>query len=687
MALSYVDTDGTLVIPQANAKWTTAPSNSGLATSGVIVLVGEAAQGPAYSEESDITQNYFGPNQLAAVQAKYGSGRLVDAFNIASNPSKDPGVRGSPSSIFMVKTNAGTKASSAMLSTYATLRAKLAGFPGNLIFYVVTSPTGSTRKIVVTRQSTGQSESFTFGGTTVLNVQASAAANLIIGTTDVKSSGITTVSLATFEAGMTVTVIDNGVTTVFTGTDTPVLATDVDTSGTQDQTATSLAAKISAVRTGYLTAAAVAAVVTIKATNGTPLAAPTVSAGGTSAQTVAPFIAPFSQFATLGDLVAFMASKTGWTATTTAAYKQLNPSVLDDGTTADVSVATAIKKDAYDFNTAIASSALVEVTSAPVTGLPTNTVLPTFLTGGIKGGTTEAVVVTALAAAEQIRCNAVVTLFSQDAATDLAASLTESSSTYTIAGVNTALTDHVSRMSQFKRRRPRQAFCSFRGTFANAKLAAQTQAYFRTSMAFEDVAALSVAGGVSWFQPYMGAVLAAGMQMAAFYKPIFNKAIACSGVVQNAADFNPGDDSAVEDALLAGLLVIRARDDGAMTFVSDQTTYSADQNFIYNSIQAIYVADTIGMTVALRMEKAFVGQSFADVTAAAAMSYLKAIFADLKRLKLIAGSDDAVDGYKNAKIEISAPSMLVSAEVKEATGLYFIPISFLITQVQQTATA
>jgi hypothetical protein len=29
--------------------------------------------------------------------------------------------------------------------------------------------------------------------------------------------------------------------------------------------------------------------------------------------------------------------------------------------------------------------------------------------------------------------------------------------------------------------------------------------------------------------------------------------------------------------------------------------------------------------------------------------------------------------------------MLVSAEVKEATGLYFIPISFLVTQVQQTA--
>jgi hypothetical protein len=85
------------------------------------------------------------------------------------------------------------------------------------------------------------------------------------------------------------------------------------------------------------------------------------------------------------------------------------------------------------------------------------------------------------------------------------------------------------------------------------------------------------------------------------------------------------------------------------------------------------------------MERAFVGQSFADVTASAALSFLKGIMADLKRLKLIASSDDAVDGYKDAKIEIRPPAMLVSAEVKEATGLYFIPIKFLVTQVQQTA--
>jgi hypothetical protein len=221
-------------------------------------------------------------------------------------------------------------------------------------------------------------------------------------------------------------------------------------------------------------------------------------------------------------------------------------------------------------------------------------------------------------------------------------------------------------------------------TYTAAKTAAQTLASYRAFFNFLDVNALG-ANGVQWFQPWMGSVLAAGMQAAGFYRPIFNKSIACSGVRQAAGDFSTQDDDAVEDALLAGLGVIRARDGGGFSFVSDQTTYLTDDNFVLNSVQAVYVADVIAMTVAQRMERAFVGQSFADVTASAALSFLKGIMADLKRLKLIASSDDAVDGYKDAKIEIRPPAMLVSAEVKEATGLYFIPIKFLVTQVQQTA--
>jgi hypothetical protein len=85
------------------------------------------------------------------------------------------------------------------------------------------------------------------------------------------------------------------------------------------------------------------------------------------------------------------------------------------------------------------------------------------------------------------------------------------------------------------------------------------------------------------------------------------------------------------------------------------------------------------------MEQAFVGQSLADVSASLAMSTLEGIMENLRRLKLIAFSDDAPKGFKNPVIRITGPSMVVSAEVKVATGLYFIPITFQITQVQQSA--
>jgi hypothetical protein len=60
---------------------------------------------------------------------------------------------------------------------------------------------------------------------------------------------------------------------------------------------------------------------------------------------------------------------------------------------------------------------------------------------------------------------------------------------------------------------------------------------------------------------------------------------------------------------------------------------------------------------------------------------------DFFRLKLIASSDDALKGYRNVLVQISGPVRKVSLEVKLAGAIYFIPISFLVSQVSQTAGA
>jgi hypothetical protein len=142
MAQTYVDTDGTLVIPQANAKWATAPSNAGIATRGVVVLVGEAEMGPDYSQEADgLAEATFGPGQFSAVQQKYGSGPIVDAFRNVANPSRDPAVRGAPTQVICIKTNTGIKALGSLTGGYGVVQAKKAGANGNLISTEVVSKT------------------------------------------------------------------------------------------------------------------------------------------------------------------------------------------------------------------------------------------------------------------------------------------------------------------------------------------------------------------------------------------------------------------------------------------------------------------------------------------------------------------------------------------------------------------
>lgn len=429
---------------------------------------------------------------------------------------------------------------------------------------------------------------------------------------------------------------------------------------------------------------------------------------------------PLANFATLSDLATYINSLTGYSCqVANALYGQLPSTCLDQGTfgicstsigvasttaplvDGDSLLAGRIKKDAYEFYKQLgANTSTVYFKTAggdeerAIAGLP-EVMATGYLTGGAKNGTCNAVasesatlgsIDGALTALESINCNFIIPLFSRSASgLDITDGLTESVSTYTIDYINAAVKTHVLAMSKLKRRKNRQAFLSNKTTFALAQAAANNIASARCSMAFQDYKNISASGSITQFQPWMGAALAAGMQAAGFYRAIFNKGINCSGVIQAAADFSDQNDTQIETALQNGMLVARRAPQGGFRFVSDQTTYATDSNFVYNSIQAIYAADTIALTIAERMENAFVGQSVADISASVALSFLKAIMFDLKRLKLIATSDDAPLGFKNATVNISGPAMIVSLEVKLAGAIYFIPINVYVSQVEQAA--
>lgn len=362
---------------------------------------------------------------------------------------------------------------------------------------------------------------------------------------------------------------------------------------------------------------------------------------------------------------------------------------LDEGTYLvggqfEGSIGIRIKTDAATLYKKLAEQArLVELTTKG-TGLPEPT-RAVFLTGGARGGSKQADIVAAIDACSKLQVNFIVPLFSRNAQEDIFDGLTDPDSDYEIEGINTYVRSHVVSMSSMKRRKPRQAFCSYKGSFADAKLAANNLNSHRVALAWQDARNVGADGFVKQFSSWSTACTAAGMQAAGFNKAIFAKGLALNGAIQAAGDFDPNDEAQVEDALLNGLLTVVPRLEGGFQFVSDQTTYSQDTNFVYNSIQAVYVADIITMTIAQRMERAFVGRSVAEIPAALALAELQNIMRDLLDLKLIAPSDGAPAGYKDASVRVEGPIMRVSVRVFLAGAYYFIPIETFISPVTQTA--
>lgn len=936
MSIKYVTDEAELVIPGAYGSFKVEKNNSGVSTTGVLMLVGEADAGPDFSLESDLQSNRFTPDQLASVVRKYRSGNLVDAFRAATAPANDPDIVGAPTAIVLVKTNASTQASGVMsrpgLSDYATVQDQSFGRLGNLIYMEVASAVDESVPTSTFLMALGASAS-------ILGVRvdgsgktdATAAANaspsafvtalnavpnlLAYGGVDRTTASISSVNVALSVSGNNVTItVSSGSWNVTplvgdaliipatgdlgSGTDSALIGAASANRGTYvvtSATSNTIVAKkirdagsvvvtppvnVSSVavagdseffcyspitirsvsgvdrslidaglvsgtvnvaltaagqtltfdfvtgskawhttpRAGDLlkipsgsayqgggnanvgwyviTAATSVHIVATRLSNGAPASVAstdiaattdiqvfrpvidgfakslelfddagavaiggrlfdvsgnavtflstsstptlfvsaneyqatlkvtrqfdnvleTITAGGTIAMRVGyagttatltinntqlttsvvsglggNLVITLSDFKTISDLVAFINSQTGYTASlSTTLTGQLPVASLDQGTFGicgqfNGTQPGRIKADAYKFFKAVTGgSATVNLAVEAATGLPE--VQPVqYLAGGVKGGSTAAGVQAAIDALQKVRGNFLVPLFARDATDDITDVLTETTSTYTIDAINASAKSHVISMSQVKRRKPRLAFVSKRTTFAKAKEAANNLASERCNLFFQDFKNLDSSGNIKQFQPWMGAVLAAGMQGAGFYRAIFNKGINCSGIVQAAGDFSDMDDGAVEDALLNGLMVARRPEEGGFKWVSDQTTYGKDENFVFNSIQAMYVADLITQTTALRMERAFIGQSVADVSAAVALAFFESIMADFRRLKLIAPSDDAPKGFQNVTISLSGPVMLVSAEVKLAGAIYFIPISFLVTQTVQTA--
>ena len=644
----------------------------------------------------------------------YKSVQIVDAFTALTAPSNDADITGTATQIYVVKTNQGTKATSAMANSYGTLSDLNWGVLGNQDVYQILSIdaevaptiTGTTIPAFGSalngasfsiRLNGGASNTVTLSGTAGNHnniTELVTELNTLLPSGITASAGTATNTLdLTMNSdanawgkgwGKSFELIDSasdlaafGMTAGLTVSSQEPEIEMQDSNASAGISETLSASALVAMTVGY---AGTTATLTIASGMLT-----TTVTGGTGAN----LSIELSQYSTIGNLVGFINSQVGYSASVIPAANSLPTTALDAVAAIGICSTGAgdepgrVKMGLYQFKTVMSTSRLLAFTPTATAGLPAPMSSPAYLAGGALGATLAADIVNVVDSLGAINCNIIVPLFSQDATADIAAGVTSPNSTYTIDAINALMKSHCLEYSNPSLNKNRTCILSYNGLFEDAAEQAQSLASFRCALAFQNCTQVNSLGAVTQFQPWYLSVVAMGMQLGGFYKAIVNKYANVISII-DPSDYNNGDPGDTSEALNAGTLPLYT-DVGGVRWVSDQTTYSQDSNFVYNSIQAVYDADLIAINLKSSFSNAFVGMSLADVSAASASAFLTQVMANYFQLKLIAPSSDAPLGFKNAKVTIAAPTMTISVEIKLATAIYFIPITFSISAVQQSA--
>jgi hypothetical protein len=709
LSTSFVNTN----IPGAYPEVTVKSTPTGIGSVGDVIIIGEADGGADFSQET-LASNSFDVTQLDRVTAKYIRGPIVDAMAALTSPSNDTEITGSSGRVFIVKTNAGAKASAPIATAYGTVKDKNFGKDGNKYYYQITQIEDE-----VAPSLQGSNINSPFDGSLYdelsFAVRINGEAEITITLSDGALGEHDTITLLAAEisaqlpAGLSCEVSSNALVFVMdedssanekgygksfelsgdaadlsalgfsevlaVSSQEPEVNVSVLRQDTNTNESFNVAAEI-AMTIGY---AGDTATLTITSTKLT-----TSVTGGPGAN----LDINLADYPTVADLAAYISTQPGYSAQAISSSISANPQVLDKVSAIGIASSIGsrpgrIKRAKNRFETKMAQSSVVDFEISATQGLPDAMSQVMYLSGGAKGSTTGASIVSALSALEGVKASFVVPLFSRDAADDISDGLTESGSTYTIDAINFAVKSHVLQMSTVKLKRNRIAILSKEASYADVKAHAQSLASFRANLCFQKTSQVNSVGNVVEYQPWHTAVVAAGMQSAGFYKSITNK---FANVIsyKDPSGFDSGNPGDVEDAIDAGLLFLQ-KETAGNKWVVDQTTYGFDGNFVYNSLQATYMADVLAIQLAESLERFAVGKSLADINAASIKGFISKQMDAYKKLKITAASDDAPLGFKNLDVKINGPIAEVKLEVKLATAILFIPIQLEISQVQSSA--
>lgn len=344
-----------------------------------------------------------------------------------------------------------------------------------------------------------------------------------------------------------------------------------------------------------------------------------------------------------------------------------------------------IKKDYYDWKQYFVDNfsllAFREGTAVLKNDLPAAEASASFLSGAVLGATSMASIQAGLDDGLKIDVRFVVPLFSRDAQYDIEDVLTDTDSSYTIDSVNAALRAHVSTASSSLFRKERFGYGSFDGSFEDAKQKVSDISYERFKMGFQRHSATNADGDIVKFLPWMAmCAVAAGRAQAALGVSMLRKPFLLSSAEHVgqlslftdtlAQDFNPDDRGELEDAIRAGLMVMRSVTGFGVRMESpDLTSRSRDndpQGWVYERENVLFTCDEVVDTMRRVLEN-FIGNRTTDTPIAVVQSALSDIIRSFVQTgALISGN---VTKTQNLGNQYKAEVKITPAEALEAITL------------------
>lgn len=746
MAINVSFNGATIYKPGAYSK-TTIDLGGGfpLSPTGLVAILGEADSGAPGSAELNIADNFFGPDELSRIRAKYGKGNIVDACNFLFAPGSDGAIPGGAQAVYIYKTNSSVRATLDPVAAgggaddYGRLRAREWGVGGNQVTFkntlIAESPaaivsSAITFPLVVTLSSNdelkyrldgGAESTATIAAGSYANVAALVIAlNTALGASTLVASAGTvanTVKL-TQAAGSNVNRKGAGRSIQITSgsANSDLGLTDDEWAAAVSEPVAVLMIKnpVSSLEESSSVGGEIVMSLGRDTSGGCTLASVSISATQVvltqTGASPASITLNKSDFPTVQSLVDYISTLSGWNASATSVrLGQLSVSALDRVSSvgalysgsSDVAPAR-IKRDAdrvIEFFSLSSQVELIPLTSASEVkkvGLPDQQGVPSalYLSGGAKGGTSSSEITTALSKFEKFRVNSVVPLFSRDAADDVSDALTDSSSTYTIDAIHQAVKTHLSLMATTKKKSERQGYLSCKASYTDCKTKIAAMSSARVQMTIQDIRQIDSEGTIKWFQPWAGAALLAGARGGSpIGNPMTFKFFNIAGIRQTGQlmsvaeqdiqlDFDP--DTQYDDAIQSGVTFWEAPQTGGFRLVVDNTTYGKDGNWVYNRANVLYAADVLAFDFRSQLESIYIGLKN-TVTAAEIKSTCESILSTYLSQGITVSTGDAPNGFKQLVVQINGNTVDISVVVKLVEGIDFVLADITLQRAQQSA--